>query len=412
LNSGFASVIIAGLTPLIVLTILLAEIGYHAFAWQPPVLWTNVLGTGVATNVVADSNGVYAGGSVGAHLFLSRYDLGGQRVWRQDFGVSTIDEIQGIALGANSAYAGGVLNQTGFIRKYDPNGNVLWSSQYGGQFSNPGAILSAGTGGVFVSYYDSPTKSSVLRTYDSNGNSLWTDSLGNNTGIISMSSYSGDSHVYVVGENVSYFLRSYNSDGTLNWAKNLTCSCAPNGVAVDASSIYVVGTSAQSLGLGGTLAEYDLSGTQVWVKNFVSPDGTTVGTPRISVDSSGIYIAITTSFSGYLIRYDSNGSQVWSVGVPGSASAISARPDGVYVGGGTPTNALLSKYAQSSSLVLFGVNPPFSFALVGVLAGIVALSLFWLRMLRKNRIRRPKSAVPYTQPKSGEDDSKWIRRPP
>ncbi len=158
--------------------------------------------------------------------------------------------------------------------------------------------------------------------------------------------------------------------------------------------------------------KYDLVGNQVWVKNFDSPDGTTVGSPRISVDSSGIYLGVTTSFSGYLMRFDSDSNRVWSLEIPGSANAVSVGQDGVYVGGGAPTNALLAKYAQSSSLVLFGVNPPFSFGLVALLGGVVVLSLFWLRRLRKRGIRRPKSAVQYNPPKSSEDDSKWMRRPP
>jgi hypothetical protein len=178
------------------------------------------------------------------------------------------------------------------------------------------------------------------------------------------------------------------------------------------SGIYVTGTSFQSLGLGGTLAKYDLGGNQLWIKNFDSPDGTTVGTPRISANSSGIYLAITTSFSGFLMKYDRNGNQVWAVQAPVSASSVSVGQDGVYVGGEASNNALLAKYGQSSSLVLFGVNPPFSFGLVALLGGIVTLSLFWLRKQRKNRIRRPKSAVPYSPPKPGEDDSKWVRRPP
>jgi hypothetical protein len=86
--------------------------------------------------------------------------------------------------------------------------------------------------------------------------------------------------------------------------------------------------------------------------------------------------------------------------------------DGVYVGGEASNNAALSKYAQSSSLVLFGVNPPFSFGLVALLGGVVVLSLFWLRRQRKRGVRRPRSAVPYSPPKPSEDDSKWMRRPP
>ena len=148
------------------------------------------------------------------------------------------------------------------------------------------------------------------------------------------------------------------------------------------------------------------------MKNFDSPDGTTVGTPRISVDSSGIYLALTTTRSGFLLRYNGNGNQVWTVEMPLTGNAVSAGQDGVYVGGAASNNAVLSKYGQSSSLVLFGVNPPFSFGLVALLGAVVVLSLLWLRRQRKRVLRRPKSAMPYSAPKPSEDDSKWMKRPP
>ena len=401
LNSGFLSVIIAGLTPLIVLTLLFLGIGLHAVAWQPPAIWTDDFGTGEVTAVVGD-NGVYAGGSTGANLFVSRYDLGGQRVWKQDFGNSTYDEVTGIALGTDGVYVAG----TGFIQKYNLNGTMLWTIR------GVGASMSVNMRGVFVGYYESATKSTLLRAYDSNGNSLWTDFLGNDTSVISTTTHSGDSRVYVLGENVSYFLQSYNSDGTLNWKENLTCSCQPVNFAADASGIYVVGYPFQGAISTGTLAKYDFVGSQLWMKNFDSPDGTTVGTPRISVDSSGIYLALTTTRSGFLLRYNGNGNQVWTVEMPLTGNAVSAGQDGVYVGGAASNNAVLSKYGQSSSLVLFGVNPPFSFGLVALLGAVVVLSLLWLRRQRKRGIRRPRSAVPYSPPKAGEDDSKWVRRPP
>jgi hypothetical protein len=414
LNSGFLSVIVAGLTPLIVLTLLFLGIGYHTVAWQPPALWADEFGAGVVSAVAADSTGVYAGGAggyAGYNLFLSRYDPGGQRVWNQDFGNSTIDQIKGISPGADGVYLVGVLNLTRFVRKYDPSGTLLWNIKYSGLFSGPS--VSAGAGGVFVSYYDSLSSSALLRAYSSVGNSLWTSSLGNSTNVISMSTNSGTSSVYLLGNRGSDFLRSYNSDGTLSWAKNLTCSCQPIGVAADGSGIYVGGLAAQGFGTNsGVLVKYDSSGNVVWTRSFNAPDATTVTNPRMSSGSAGIYLAVTTSLSGFLIRYDSDGNQAWSFQTLVSANSVSVGQDGVYVGGEASNNAALSKYAQSSSLVLFGVNPPFSFGLVALLGGVVVLSLFWLRRQRKRGVRRPRSAVPYSPPKPSEDDSKWMRRPP
>jgi hypothetical protein len=182
------------------------------------------------------------------------------------------------------------------------------------------------------------------------------------------------------------------------------------------SGIYIVGTSLQSAGLGGALAKYDLVGNQVWVKSFDSPDATFFEAPRISVDHSGVYLALVTSRSGFLTRYDSNGEQVWSVIIPSvtpaSIISVSVGQDGVYLGGKTSSgDASLSKYGQSSSLVFFGVNPPFSFGLVGLLGGLVVLSIFRLRRQRKSRFHHAKSVAPYRAPKPSDEESKWMKRP-
>jgi hypothetical protein len=367
------------------------------------------------TAIAADGSGVYAGGvSYAEHsLFVSRYDLGGQRVWNQAFGNPPRDGITAIAVGTDGVYAAGILNFAGFVRKYQFNGNLVWTNN--DSLFRDDASVSANSGHVFASFDNG--YSAHIKAYDTNGNSLWTASTGKSNVPIIPQTFSQGNNVYTIGPGGSSgTLLSYNSDGTLNWSENLTCSCAPTSLAADASEIYIVGAWSQGTGLAGTLVKYDLAGSLLWMRNFDSPDGTTVGTPRISLDTSGIYVAVTANSGGYLVRFDSNGNQVWSVGVPGPANAISARPDGVYVGGGDQNNpfttASLSKYAQSSSLVLFGVNPPFSFGLVALLGGVVVLSLFWLRRLRKNRIRRPRSAVPYNPPKSSEDDSRWMRKPP
>jgi hypothetical protein len=361
------------------------------------------------TAVAADSNGVYAGGGYAGRNLLSRYNLGGQLVWNQDSGDSIHNQIKGIAVGTDGVYVGGFSYSSGFVRKYGLNGSLLWTAN--DSRADCCASVAANSGHVFAAFYDG--NSALIRAYDTGGSLLWTASTGNSSSLSSSQTYSEGNNVYTLGPGGSFgSLRSYSSDGILNWAENLTiCSCFPTGVAADTSGIYIVGTSSQTIGLGGTLSKYDQLGKRLWIKNFDSPDGTTVGTPRISLDQSGIYIVVTTSLSGYLLRYDNDGNQMWSVAVSGTANAVSAGQDGVFVGGGPSTNALLSKYGQASSLVLFGVNPPFSFGLIALLGGMVVLSLLWLRRQRKRGVRHPKSVVPYSAPKPS-DGSKWMKRPP
>src|SRR3989442_15690616 len=395
------------------MTLLLVGIGFHTVAWQPPSLWTDRRGIGEVASVVADSNGVYAGGSDGASVFLSRYDLAGQRVWNQYFGNSTRDEIRVIGLGPDGVYVVGVLNFTGFVRRYDVNGSILWTIKYDG-------LLSVVAGSVFLSSVVAGevflSSANILRAFDPNGNLLWTNPLGNNTSINSMDAYSGTDRVYLVGyvgsSWSSGFLRSYDLNGSPDLAKNLACSCYATGLSIDASGLYVSGLA----GSTGEVVKLDLVGRMVWAETFDAPDGTPLSTVWISVGSSGIYLAVTSSASGigsgFLMRYDANGNQVWSVQTPVSSKSVSVGQDGVYVGGVTFDNGLLSKYGEASSLVLFGVNPPFSFTIIVSLAGVVALSIFWLMRQRKKRIRLPKSVVPYSSPKPSSGDARWVRKPP
>jgi hypothetical protein len=231
-----------------------------------------------------------------------------------------------------------------------------------------------------------------------------------------MSTYSSDSHVYVIGYKGSNSLGSFDFQGNLNWGKNLTCSCEPVDLAADASGIYVAGTTyLGGLMASGILIKYDVTGNMIWTRIYDAPGGIGVQNPQISIDTTGIYLAMATyrsSTSGLLVRYDDNGNQVWSIEIPVSADAVSIGQNSVYVGGTSSSAELLAKYDQSSSLVLFGVNPPFSFGLVGLLAGVVALSVLWFRRQRRRQIRRPKSSVPYSSKKSREDDAKWMKRQP
>jgi hypothetical protein len=198
LNSGFVSVIVAGLTPLIVLTILLAGIGYHAVAWQPPALWTEDLRAGALTAVGADSGGAYVGGYAIRSLFLSRYDLGGQRVWNQDFGNSTYDRITEIALGTDGVYAAGYAYNSGFIRKYGFNGSFLWTAN--DPRLDTDVSVSADSGQVFAGFYDGRT--AIIRSYDIGGNSLWTANIGNSSRGPDPQTYWDVNHVYTIGPNI------------------------------------------------------------------------------------------------------------------------------------------------------------------------------------------------------------------
>ncbi len=337
------------------------------------------------TVVSADTTGLYAGGFVGwtnfagvnpspSNVFVSRYDPEGRQVWTKSFGDPVTDEIRGIAVGAGGVYISGSLNGSGFVRRYDLNGNQVWTSPFGSEATS----VSVGTNGVYAA------GGAVLRAYDFNGNTVWTDSLG---GPLLFSNSKG---IYLAGcVSAGCFLWSYDFNGTLKWTR-FTCNCAPSGVSADTTGIYVAGYFNPS----GFLSKYDWNGNQVWTRNLDAPDYAVVHNLQMSVNPSGVYLAMSTLRSGFLMRYDGNGNQVWSFQVHRSLNAISVGENGVYVGGKdsfveTQGNAFITEFSQSSSLILFGLNPPYSFGLVSLLAGLTALSILWLRRGRKKKVRPP-----------------------
>ncbi len=278
--------------------------------------------------------------------------------------------------------------------------------------------VSRGTAGVFAALQcplGGSNQNNVLAEYDSNGNLLWTSSLGNSTQG-SLNVYSDISRLYVAGYLASAFLRSYGLNGSLYWAQNLNCTCVPSSVSADASGVYMAGYSYQGPYSTGFLTKYDLNGNQVWERELNPPDLTTVANLQMSVDSSGIYLAMTTPNSGFLMRYDTNGGQDWSFRIPIVLNSVSVAQGGVYVGGHYSFtdmsgsgfwSGFITEFGSSSSLILFGLNPPYSFILVAAVGGVVILSVLWLRRQIRKRASQLKSEAPYGPARPAEDESVW-----
>jgi hypothetical protein len=190
------------------------------------------------------------------------------------------------------------------------------------------------------------------------------------------------------------------------------------GIVGDGNALYVFGRvqAASLIPPDGFLTKYDVNGNQLWTTKFTPPAGPSalpgVREVRGSADSSGVYLAETTGDGrGIVMRYDSDGGRDWSLQLPwttGLASspspgdAITTQQTSVYVGGDLSNNvpistgfsntAFISAISKSSSLVFFGVNPPFSFGLLGLLITAAVVSIVWFRKRLKSKIR-PASAV-------------------
>src|SRR5206468_4344607 len=110
-----------------------------------------------------------------------------------------------------------------------------------------------------------------------------------------------------------------------------------------------------------------------------SPDRSGIGNSSISTDGSGVYVPIATiAFREYLMKYDPTGGFAWSFHMAGlgreiygvgTAYRLATGSGALYVAGslsrmGTSAG-FISRVSTEPSLVLFGLNPPSSFLILG-----------------------------------------------
>jgi len=404
-------VVIAGLVPFAVLMLIVLGTAFSLIAWQPPILQTTQFGTTNSDNgitaIASDRTGVYATGFVGyrnvtpTYLFLNKYDLNGREVWSDRFDNPYRSEVSGIALGDTAIYIVGISNESSYVREYDFNGSLVWNEQIGNWSATS---VSVTTAGVYVG--GSNSTDYFVREYTLNGTLIWTSSFPNSN-IISV--YADIGGVYVNSANT---IQKLDANSNLVWA--LTCTCGHPRITGDSSSIYVAGIMQTGAGtFNGYLAKYNSNGGQEWNRTFSAPGFNSVNDVEIVADSSGVYLAETTTGepSGIVMQYDSNGNQIWSIKLPwktglGSAPnhVIAMEGSVLYVAGNLRTAqtsaAFLTTLDKSSSLIFFGLNPPFSFVLAGLLVAGSTLSILWFRRQRPKKRGIPRARGIYLSEKT------------
>jgi len=426
-------VILAGLTPILLLAFLASGIGFGSVAWQPPILWTDTLGSITSRGdngiigVSSDSSGVYSAGYTnysgigypGGTLLIAKYDSGGNDVWTHTIGNSST-YITGISVGTDGIYlAGDNLTDSGFVEKFNFAGNRLWTlnSSIGGGTVATISGVSATTSGVYIA--GDPT----IQEYDLNGNLVWTSQLFNVTSTTTgriLSVYADTSGVYVTGYfsgNLTgqtqvgggAFLAKYSLSSALVWARELgTDYGQPYSISSDAAGVYVSGnTYLGPLTEFGWLQKYDFNGNLEWAVRIDSPDGSGMGDSSIFADESGVYVSMgSVSSKEYLMKYGPEGGQMWSFQMQGrqkniygvgNAYRLSATSGALYVAGSVVQNGnsegFVSRVSTSPSLVMFGLNPPLSFIVLGGLIGGSVVSLVTFRRQRRKGIH-PKRVGP------------------
>ncbi len=285
-------------------------------------------GDDVANAVTTNSSGSifivgsthsFGTGTPGAtNVFVLNYnvagDLGFQKTWG---GSNGSDVASGVATDvAGNVYVTGYTESFGagltdvILLKFSSTGALLWQKTWGGSGSDEGH-------GVAI---------------DSSSN-IYVTGVTNSTG---------------AGGN-DFFLLKFNSAGSLQWQRTWggANSDAGYGVAVNSSSIYLVGSTLSfgAASLDVALVKFDSAGNLQWQEKW---GGSSSDDARaITLDPSGnIYVSGSTHSFGaggldaLLLKVASNGTVLWSKAWGGSnadmGEGIASAPSGnVYVAGTT-----------------------------------------------------------------------------
>jgi hypothetical protein len=425
--------VMATVTPILMLVLIVGGVALHVVEWQPPMVWSTQFGALGTQNSVtllsSNPSGLYAGGYINDSPFMSRYDTNGVQVWTEKIGNPGLESLNEIVAATDGIYASLTVNNTLVIVKYSLDGSELWSRQWT-NVTGDAVSISVGTTGLYVPNLGTSnpngTSNILVRRYDFGGDVVWTKILGNEEGHVNI--YASSDALYFAGSDTlnfldtHAFLSKFDLNGTLEWTRlfddkpsGFICQCELTSVLADSSGLYVLGYSQngfplQSLVPGSFMRKYDWNGNVLWTIIINAPDGGAIFSYAVSVSTSGIYFTEGTVPGGnnFIIKYDTNGNNVLTFSIPDPTNAISILDNGIVVGGGSP--AFIEEFREPSSLVFFGINPPFSFAAVGGLVAAAALSILYYSRRGK---KRPVSKAP-VPPKTGKgsDDNPLPRWKP
>jgi Bacterial Ig domain/Beta-propeller repeat len=225
------------------------------------------------------------------------------------------------------------------VIKIDANNIIVAGTTYGSFNGYPNPDNSDG--------FSNPNSyDAFVAKYNQRGQQLWIKQFGNRSGNESVRDLEVDTNgnIFMTGitdgsfanfknaetGSVDGFITRFDSSGNQVWLKQIGTvgSDYLNGITFNAGGIVVAGTVATTLpgttSLGGTdalLIKYDSNGNQVWTKQFGTSDYEQVD--GLSTDSNGnlILTGFTTgafpgfthqgSNDGFVGKFDSNGNRLW-----------------------------------------------------------------------------------------------------
>lgn len=254
---------------------------------------------------------------------------------------------------AGSAYGGSSTLNDYFTVKYNSSGVQQWAATYNGTGNSNDSAAAIGidsSGNVYVTGASQGSSNIDYATikYNSTGTQQWVASYngGYNGQDAARALYVDSSgNVYVTGTSEVGSLDNdiltvkYDTSGTQQWATGYGNVSGrhdlPSAITVDSSgNVYVAGnTTLFDYSLDILAVKYNSSGVQQWAATYDGPGGPYGGATvdgdwatSIAVDSSGnVYVGgIVEHQTVYqemaILKYDSSGSQLWSI-IYGSANS-------------------------------------------------------------------------------------------
>jgi hypothetical protein len=253
--------------------------------------------------------------------YLRKYDPDGKELWTRQFAIGTYSEGRAIAASDAEVYVAGATRDDAFVRKFDGNGKELWTRQFGTAsdaddqvlaiaIDQSGVYLAGSTADVLPGQASAGNADAFVRKYDPEGKELWTRQFGTSSFDQARGIAVNTSGIYVAGLTVGampgatsagahdVFVQKYDADGKELWTRQFGTSNLDEvcGIAIDASGVYVAGTTRGALtgqtGVGGAdmfVRKYDAEGNEIWTRQF----GTTEydQARAMSVHGAGVYVA-------------------------------------------------------------------------------------------------------------------------
>jgi hypothetical protein len=247
-----------------------------------------------------------------------------QSGWFRQFGTSNDDQARAVFAVGSAVYVTGLTvgelpgqkksgRTDSYLRRYDADGKEVWTRQFGVGTYSEGRAIAASDSEVYVA--GAARDDAFIRKFDANGKDIWSRRIATATDVedqvrgIALDA----SGVYVAGStadvlpgqasagNADAFVRKYDREGNELWTRQFGTSSfdQARGIAVHTSGVYVAGLTAGAMP-GQTSAgahdafvrKYDASGAELWTRQFGTRKLEEV--TGIAADDTGIYVVGST----------------------------------------------------------------------------------------------------------------------